>query len=269
MLARAIRNSAPYWAGEYAVVYTYFTGGSRTPQRDVGWITLQMYKEWTGSGVYGKRGVTVNNLIKRAAKQIDQINAGESIGDLDAISGLLQFAIDEFNHFAILCKAFLKLQPRGRMSIEQMGDMPEGRRLVEMRHAWRERPNGDLIVDLTEGGGLGMYFAVGDAFDGAEQRSEVDELITRFAQATITDETEHMAGRFRRALQADLEPEDWEQVETGLRELFAQKLRERNQQFGEPFSADELERMGADAEAGRAYLERNLGFLGERLGIPV
>jgi hypothetical protein len=269
MLARAIRKSASYWAGEYAVVHTYFTGGSRTPQRDVGWITLQMFKEWTGSGVYGKRGVTVNSLIKRAAAQIDKIDAGESIGDLDAISGLLQFAIDEFNHFSILCKAFLKLQPQGRMSIEQMGDMPESRRLVEMRHTWREQPNGDLIVDLTEGGGLGMYFAVGDAFAGVQQRSEVDELITRFAQATITDETEHMAGRFRRALQADLEPEDWEQVEVGLQELFAQKLRERNQQFGEPYSASELERMGANAAAGRAYLQRNLGFLGERLEIPV
>jgi len=269
MLARAIRASAPYWAAEYAIVFHYFTNGVRTPQRDIGWITLQMFKEWTGSGVYGKRGVTVNNLIKRAASQIDQIDAGEAIGDLDAISGLLQFAIDEFNHFSLLCKAFLKLDPDGRMSIEQMGDLPEGRRLVELRHAWRDRPNGDLIVELTEGGGLGMYFAVGDAFAHSTQRSDVDELIVRFAQATVTDEIQHMAGRFQRALEADLSREDWEQVDAGLQDQFAQKLRERNQQFGSAFSDEALEHMGADAGAGRAYLRRNLGFLGERLGIPV
>lgn len=263
-----IEHNAPYWAGEYAVARRYFTNGDRSPEKDMRWIELQMFKEWTGSGVYGDRSVTVTGVIQKALDQLRAIENGGSVRDLNRISGLLQFGLDEFNHFKILYDLYRRIAPDRNVSIFEMGNLPEARKMVEMRHDYREnKPYGNTIVDLTEGGGLGMYFGIAEAFRSPGTRSEEDRIVLEFARLTITDETAHMSHRFQKAVSLGIAPRQWEEMDRGLQVLFKQKLIERNEQFGNVFSPAELEAMGRDVEAGRNYVRSNLGFLTEQLSL--
>ena len=267
-LHAAIAQNAPYWAGEFAVAYKYFSGGARMPEKDIRWIELQMFKEWTGSGVYGDRSVTVTGVIQKGLDELRRIEGGGTVKDLDGVSQLIQFGLDEFEHFKILYKLYRRIAPDRNVSIFDMGNLPEARKMVEMRQSFRETgPLGDTIVDLTEGGGLGMYFGIAKAFATVGIVSEEDRIIREFANMTIRDETEHMSYRFRKAMSLDLSPQQWGDVNRGLQTLFAQKLTERNEQFGNVFSPAELGAMATDIEAGKAYVRTNLGFLDSQMAL--
>jgi hypothetical protein len=268
VIKTVIEHNAPYWAGEFAVAYKYFTDGARTPEKDIRWIELQMFKEWTGSGVYGDRSVTVTGVVQKGLDELRRIEGGGAVKDLDRVSHLIQFGLDEFNHFKILYKLYRRIAPNRNVSIFEMGNLPEARKMVEIRHDFREhKPLGNTIVDLTEGGGLGMYFGIAKAFETVDAVSEEDQIIVEFAKLTVTDETGHMSHRFRKAMALGVSPQQWEDVDRGLQTLFAQKLAERNEQFGNVFSQLELDAMGRDAEAGKAYVSTNLGFLNSQIAL--
>ena len=91
-------------------------------------------------------------------------------------------------------------------------------------------------------------------------------VITK-CRLTIRDVTEHMSYRFRKAMSLDLSPQQWGDVNRGLQTLFAQKLTERNEQFGNVFSPAELGAMATDIEAGKAYVRTNLGFLDSQMAL--
>lgn len=264
LMRALVEHNAPYWAGEYAVARRYFADGVRTREIDIRWIELQMFKEWTGSGVYGDRSVTLTSVIRQGLDELLKIERGDAVKDLDRISGLIQFGVDEFNHFSILYKLYRMVAPDRKRSVFEMGDLPEAKKMVDMRQHVREtHPLGDTIVDLTEGGGLGMYFGIAKAFQAVGIAGEEDRIIREFAQMTVNDESEHMAHRVRKAMALELSPQQWAHVERGLHTLFAQKLVERNEQFGNVFSRAELHAMATDVEAGRAYVSANLSFLNE------
>lgn len=267
-IASVIEHNAPYWAGEFAVAHRYFSAGGRTPEKDICWIELQMFKEWTGSGVYGDRSITVTGVIQKGLDQLRRIEGGGAVEDLDGVSQLIQFGLDEFEHFKILYRLYRRIAPDRSVSIFDMGGLAEARRMVEMRQSFRESgPLGDTIVDLTEGGGLGMYFGIAKAFEAAGTLGEEDTIVRDFANMTIRDETEHMRHRFRKAMALGITPRQWEDVDRGLQTLFAQKLTERNEQFGNVCSRAELDAMAGDVEAGRAYVRANLGFLESQLAL--
>jgi len=268
-VGRLIHHNAPYWAGEFAVARRYFANGSRQPARDATWLGLQMFKEWTGSGVYGPGDASIDALVQRCADALGRARSGLAREDLEQVSQQLQFATDELNHYLILWRAYQRIAPDSRKSIEEMGDLHHARRLVELRAAVRTEPLGDWMVELSEGGGLGLYFAVCEQLGSQPDLAPEDQIILSFARATVADETEHMTHRFRSALALGLSADDWERIDAGLQRVSAQKLRERNEQFGGQFSSDELEHMGRDFDAGRRYATRHLTFLNERLGIPL
>jgi len=154
-IASVIEHNAPCWAGEFAVVHKYFSSGGRAPDDEVRWIELQMFKEWTGSGVYGDRKVTVTGVIQDGLDALRTIESGGVVKDLDRVSQLVRFGLDEFEHFKILYKLYRRIAPDRNVSIFEMGNLPEAVRMVEMRQSVRENePLGDTIVDLTEGGGM-------------------------------------------------------------------------------------------------------------------
>ncbi len=264
-----ILNNAPFWGGEYAVARRYFGTDLRSDEGDVRWLRLQMYKEWTGAGAYGERGITVNNLVRRASEGLDRIAEQGYLDGIEEVGGLLNFATDEFNHYAILCRVYRNLVKDNRLSIEEMGDMPHGNTLVELRYKMREDRLGNIAVDLSEGGGLGLYFAVRDAFADQGELSENDRHILDFANATVEDETQHMAWRFQKLVEAGLEPDELRQVDEHLQTICTQKLRERNQQFSDAFSDDDLQELMRDTQSAHRYAREHLGFLGERFGFSL
>lgn len=264
-VSNTIRDNAPYWAGEYEIAQRYFGSDLRSRKGDAEWIQLQMFKEWAGSGVYGRGNVTVLSMAQKSTDRLKLVRPGTSVSELESIKQDLLFASDEFDHYILLARAYQYVAPEDDMTIDEMCHINEGHKMIDMRQSYRDRPHGDITVELTEGGGLGLYFGVKDAFLQRGIQSDLDKCIVKFAEATILDETHHMKWRFSRALDAGISAEEWDIVNKNLQELFAQKLRERNQQFGSLFTNDELDRMGSDIGAGQYYLNNHLGFLTESL----
>jgi hypothetical protein len=54
-LKRLVDLSAPLWAGEAEVVWSYFQSPERSKESDLTWLARQCYKELWGSGVGDKK----------------------------------------------------------------------------------------------------------------------------------------------------------------------------------------------------------------------
>lgn len=264
-LSSVIAHTAPYWAAEYDVTYRYFVGPLRTPTSDLRWVRFQMVKEWAGGGVYGK-DVSLYVLIERIAEAMAGIESTGTMEGAAELAGLLRFTAEEFQHYASLCEAHQLLTPESAMSMAQMNALADGDRLKQVRNEVREEPRGELVVELSEGGGLALFFAMVDALTRVGAKSELDAKLLEFAQNTLDDEKKHLRQRFRAIRDAGLSDAEWQRVDLGLQKISAEKLRERNNQFGGIFSDTELGAMGRDQAAGQRFVADHLGFLRELIG---
>jgi hypothetical protein len=267
----ALMQSAPYWAAEHEIALRYFGSPERTLETDKLWVGHQMFKEWTGSGVYGPRSTTVATMIKEVAAEVGDLD-GHAVAPhpLKATCDKLGFASDELRHYAQLHDLYLLIEPVSPPpSIAALGKLTNGTALTDLRLQHRDEPLGAIAVDLSEGGGLGLYFGIRAAADSLDHNNPVDQEILAVADRTIEDETRHLLGRFRHAQQAGLNSEQWATVSDILRTISHQKLLERNEQFGTVLTQDEVSTVGSQENHARtvSFLCRHLGFLLEDLEI--
>lgn len=267
----ALMASAPYWAAEHEIAVRYFASPDRTLETDKLWVGHQMFKEWTGSGVYGPRSTTVATMIKEVAAEVGDLD-GHAVAPhpLKATCDKLGFASDELRHYAQLHDLFLLIEPASAPpSIAALGTLADGTALTDLRLKHRDDPLGAIAVDLSEGGGLGLYFGIRAAASSLDRRKPVDREILEVADRTIEDETRHLIGRFRGALKAGLDPAQWVTVSDILRTISHQKLLERNEQFGNLLTAEEVATAAHQENRGRtiSFLCTHLSFLLEDLGI--
>lgn len=267
----ALMGSAPYWAAEHEIAIRYFADPNRTPETDKLWVGHQMFKEWTGSGVYGPRSTTVATMIKEAAAEIGELDSHPlAPRPLKATCDKLGFASDELRHYAQLHDLYLLIEPvSAPPSIAELGTLADGTALTDLRLKHRDDPLGAVAVDLSEGGGLGLYFGIRSAASLLDRSKPVDRTILEVAERTIADETRHLTGRFRNALKAGLDPTQWATVSDILRTVSHQKLLERNQQFGRVLTPEEVATAADQENHGRtlSFLRTHLGFLLEDLRI--
>lgn len=254
-----IDSNAPYWAAEYDVTYAYFTSGLRTEEIDKRWIRLQMYKEWTGAGVYPDKSITT--LVAHAIKLMTQLEREDNSANLDEINYFLRFAVDEFSHYRILHDAYAILDAGCSDSIWSMGNLDEAKALEDKRSSYQSISNGPQIVSLTEGGGLGMYFGIRDALDRIGVENKLDEMAYKFGLATIQDEKGHVAFRFKDLFNVTGGKIDTTQLNKYLGDIFLSKLRERNAQFGYVYTDAELLEKSQNKSLGIDYARKYLGFL--------
>ena len=267
----ALLNSAPYWAAEHEIAVRYFGSAKRSAATDKIWVGHQMFKEWTGSGVYGPRSTTVATMIKEVAQEIGDLD-GHAVAPhpLKATCDKLGFAADELRHYAQLHDLYLLIETVSPPpSIDELGKLPAGTALTDLRLRHRDDPLGEIAVDLSEGGGLGLYFGIRAAAGSLDQDEPVDREILAVAERTIEDETRHLLGRFHKAQQADLSDKEWGTVSDILHEISHQKLLERNEQFGSVLTAEEVATACAENNRARTteFLITHLHFLLQDLGI--
>ncbi len=266
-LHRIIESNSSFWAGEYEIAYRYFSSGNRTTEAEIRWMQLQMYKEWTGSGVYPERSIT--SLVEVALSELREIETTGKIPLEKIVRHNLMFALDEFHHYQILSRALYLVSSEAKKSIWDCGDILEAKNLEASRMKFRGAKHGMQIVGFTEGGGLGMYFGVRDAFREVGVRSDVDVLIDEFAKETIDDEKHHMLHRMSELVNSELSGSEWQFASEALHEMFYSKLLERNAQFGHMLSQDEVSHFACDAERGAHYIKRYLSFLLDELPIII
>lgn len=270
-IQQALRMSAPYWAAEHEIALRYFGSSARNTVSDKVWVGHQMFKEWTGSGVYGPRHTTVASMIAEVAAEVAPLGQGAvAPSPLKSTYTKLSFASDELRHYAQLHDLFLLIESdTPPPAIAELGKLREGGTLTELRLGYRDDKLGAIAVDLSEGGGLGLYFGIRSAKDLLDLSSEVDREVLAVADRTIEDETRHLLGRFQGARDAGLDEEQWGRVSAILEEISRQKLLERNEQFGGMLTAGEVASVCASENRPRtaAFLTGHLSFLLDYLGM--
>jgi len=270
-IQKTLLTSAPFWALEHELAVRYFATELRTEETDKRWIGHQMFKEWTGSGVYGPRSTTVATMIREVAEEIVGLDSGSvAPNPLRSTYVKLSFASDELRHYAQLHDLYLLAEKSSPPpSIADLGYLDGGRELTELRLKWREDRLGEIAVDLSEGGGLGLYFGIRSSAAHLDSSAEVDREILEVAERTIEDETRHLLGRFRSAQKHELTEPDWTRISALLREISHQKLIERNEQFNFVLSDDEIAKVldSPDLELAQTFLTTHLGFLLDELGL--
>lgn len=268
---RAIDASLPYWAAEFALGVQYFSPDSKLREsgREKQWIRFQMFKEWTGSGVYGGRGVNVPVMLGQALDMVRSADMFQEVERLRAATGLIQYAVDEMRHYILFARLHRDHIGPTELDIQQMGAIGSGTALTELRFGHRDGGVGQLAVDMSEGGGLGLYFGIQHVFRSAEGLSTFDTELLDVVDRIVDDERGHMLVSFRSAIDAGLTDAQWEHVTDVLAQISRQKVVERIEQFGGGFA--ELAAAGhrADEATQRLFRATYLDFLDqgiERVG---
>ena len=259
-LKKLIETVAPCWAGEALVARRYFAGGHRTPERDVRWIGFQVFKEFTGGGVYGGPGATVASILEGASRRAAAISLATPPGEIGQILDDLNFAVDELRHMTQFMGLYALAGGDPGRSIESLGELENARRLSALRHSLRTTDVGRTAVDLSEGGGLGLQFGMQEHFTAQPATNDVDREVLRLSASILADESSHLLARFRSAREIDGD-DNWAGLTEQLLAISVQKLKERNEQFSAPLGDDELLAAAGDRELGRQYVSRHLGFL--------
>ena len=260
-ILKLIDTVAPCWAGEALVAQRYLGGGCRTPERDVQWIGFQIFKEFSGGGVYGGPGTTVASILDAASRRAAAISLQTPVGEIDHILSDLNFAVDELRHMIQFMGLYALAGGNAERSIDSFGEIENARRLASLRHQLRTTDAGRTAVQLSEGGGLGLQFGMQEYYSRVPPCGPVDTEIVRLASAILADESSHLLSHFRSALELNFDASGWAEVTAQLLAISTQKLRERNDQFSSPLADHEITEIVADRSLGRQYAHDHRGFL--------
>lgn len=194
-----IARSWPCWTREFEIGFAAFSSG--TIYRETGWLGAQLWKEWSGSGVYGPRGTDLSS---------------EAAGDN---------AADELAHYDMLrtLVAIMENPP----AAYRPG--PAAQALQDYRHNHWADPLLCHGVRMSEGGGLGLFHGAVAAIEARAKPFQQDDAVKTALAGIIADEVGHVGGAIRCFLAANLaEPEP---VLAVMEHCLALKVEERREQF--------------------------------------
>ncbi len=206
---RAIATSLPFWIEEFKIGYRAFS--ARNIYRDTGWLTIQIAKEWSGSGVYGPAGTDVASA-----------NADAPLDKRD----------EEMSHHRGLVALGQAMEAAPPVDVPN----PAGRALVALRNRLWDYPVARLAVAMSEGGGLGMFAGAQEAIAARIIAWPQDAAVAQCFHAIIADEAGHVATGFAEYAAATLTADQDAAICSHLAEILALKVAERQDQFAPQLS---------------------------------
>lgn len=238
-LRKLVDLSAPYWAGEAEVAWTYFQSPRRTKESDLLWLRRQCYKELWGSGVGDReKGLFLGpvDYLREAFPRIDRGVDRHEV--LEAIDGLRA----EFYHYCLFADIHDHLAG-SRLNPHQCESWPADDELARMRYDYRDKRGqlGYFAVRFTEGGYCSLY-STGMRLKGT---GDVNDRIARACEGVYTDEIGHMRGGFIGLSREKLKREEWDEIGAMSRKILLQRIHMRNEQFGYPLSAERIREIEA------------------------
>lgn len=238
-LRRLVELSAPYWAGEAEVVWTYFNSPKRSTDSDLLWLRRQCYKEMWGSGVGDKKkGLFMGPLdfLRKAYPKIDRGVDRHEV--LEAIDGLRA----EFYHYCLFADIHDYLGGR-KLDPRQLESWPTDDKLARTRYEYREKRGrlGYFAVRFTEGGYCSMY-STGMRLKGT---NELNNRIAHACERVYTDEIGHMRDGFVGLSRETLKPKEWDEIGAMTKKILAQRILMRNEQFGFPVPKERVRALEA------------------------
>ncbi len=230
-LDELVAIAAPYWAGEYEVVRTFFSR-PRSKEEHIHWLRAQCWKEFWGTLDGDTQGIPMRSL-----KQLLELYG--KLDDPKARHEFLHVAeemYEEFHHYSALADILDDLEGRP-VPPRELESAPEDQKLTEMRTriAQTEGELGAFVNKFSEGGGSSMYKAGMEATGG-----ELEERLAAAFRIIYDDEVEHMktgAEGLRRVVKT---PEEWEKCKRLVREVMRQRVRMRNDMLGNPLGEERL-----------------------------
>jgi hypothetical protein len=226
-----------------------------------------MFKEWHGSGLYGPRGTDATTLIRDASEKLSGLRPSQYNKDFGDILGTLKFATDELRHHAQFAEILANIVTPSEKT--EYAPLSEGVGLTELRYAMREDSVGLLAVRMSESAGLSFFFGTMKVMGNSPSncKNAVDAMIVDTIKGIIADERSHLGFNFHKKLVADLRDEQWSDLNDGLQKISCQKLRERNQQFGNLLSEREMRSISRGENNWQVYARECLGFWYDKLGL--
>lgn len=233
LIERSLEHSAKFWAMEYAIGKLYFEVPSeqRISHIEQQWLKLQIWKEWYGSGVYGRPGTTVTGMIGEAALHLTPLNPLVDYMQLREYFSYLTFAQEELSHYIGLMDIYVsKFGSEIRDKLEDWGEIPASRNLTIHRETLRGHHLGEVVIRLSEGGGLGLFYGMKKAFSG-RVLCDFDSELLKIVHQILNDEEVHLAGNVKFAKSILKQEGEYQYVSETLAEISNQKLKEREDQF--------------------------------------
>lgn len=235
---RLIEANARLWAGEAAVVRTYFESPQRSRTSDLQWIARQAFKEmWDG----------VLPQLECLRRDLTPEPATVAVEALVAASASLHAELRHYAIFTGLHEALREAEDAALDPVQlgRSGDWPENQALRALR-AEHVRVHGALgrrAQRFTEGG-YATLFAEGCRLRG---RGGADDRIAEACARVYADEIGHMREGVAGLEAGDLDADSL----CLLTELSSAQMRARiqmrNAQFGRPLSPQRLAELCAGA----------------------
>jgi len=240
-LRRLVDLSAPYWAGEAEVAWSYFQSPRRSKKSDLTWLARQCYKELWGSGVGDKKkGLFLGPLdqLRKAYPKIDRGVGRHEV--LEVIDGLRA----EFYHYCLFADIHDYLSG-GTLDPRRVKSWPADDELARMRYGYRAKRGrlGYFAVRFTEGGYCSLY-STGMRLKGT---GELNDRIAAACEGVYNDEIGHMRDGFIGLSREKLTRSQWDEIGEMTRRILLQRSHMRNEQFGFPVAEKRIR----EIEAGR------------------
>jgi hypothetical protein len=235
---RLIDANARLWAGEAAVVRSYFESPRRTRASDLHWIARQAFKEmWDG----------VLPQLERLRRDLTPPPASATMPELVAAADSLHAELRHYAIFTALHEALREADdaPLDPALLERTGDWPENRVLRELRaeHVRVHGALGDRAQRFTEGG-YATLFAEGRRLRG---RSRADDRIAEACERVYGDEIGHMREGVAGLDAGDLGAEALCLLTELSTAQMRARIRMRNAQFGYPAAPQRIAELCAGA----------------------
>ncbi|HEY8693226.1 MAG TPA: hypothetical protein VIR57_10845 [Chloroflexota bacterium] len=230
-LDELVEIASPYWAGEYEVVHTFFSQ-PRSKQEHIRWLRAQCWKEF-----WGTLDGHPESIPMRSLKELMELYQGlDSPAARHKFLHVAEEMYEEFHHYAALADILDDLEGR-RVPPEELESLPEDQKLTAMRtHIARtEGELGSFVNKFSEGGGSSMYKAGMEITGG-----ELEQRIADAFHVIFDDEIGHMqtgAKGLRRVVKT---PEQWDTCKRLVRDVHRQRVRMRNDMFGNLLSEERL-----------------------------
>jgi len=226
-----VAAALPFWEAEALIARRFFR---RKPGRDaqVFWLRAQLWKELHPvDGYFSGLHRELSNL----AEQFPRVDVDV---DRHHYHFLLEQMVQEFNHYVVQADILEYLLGR-RISPGDTVQLPEEKRLEEVRRRYTSSgsPVDRAAVLVTEGGGARMFR------EGRKVRGgRLEAMIAKAMELIYRDEKNHYREAAREAARKIRTREDLVRMKKAIREISLQRVHMRNEMFGTPLPAAELER---------------------------
>tara|TARA_Y100001970_G_scaffold292977_1_gene436965 strand:- start:10626 stop:11321 length:696 start_codon:yes stop_codon:yes gene_type:complete len=207
----------PYWECEGEIAKRYYA--SATDEDHAFYLKAQLWKE-----LHPVDGF-FNGLHRELKELADRFPEVDKSIDRHEYHFLLTQLTEEFNHYVMLADIFEHVTGR-KINAEDTVQLPEERKLGDLRRSYVNDELTRSAVGFTEGGGARL-FREGAKLSG----STVNNMTARAMEIIYDDEKDHYAEQAKICVDLIKTDDDMVRIKDAIREISAQRVRMRTEMF--------------------------------------